>query len=78
MADDKRYYKRYNFRSAPMEDYEVRDVRRRHNHPNLKLNFSIHSDEMNIEKELEVQVYNTSPVIAEYYGVTLYIEKKFN
>lgn len=33
---------------------------------------------MNIEKELEVQVYNTSPVIAEYYGVTLYIEKKFN
>lgn len=28
-ASDKRYYKRFNFESAPMEDYEVRDVRNR-------------------------------------------------
>ncbi len=33
-AVDKRYYKRYNFQSAPMEDYEVRDVAaRRLAHP---------------------------------------------
>lgn len=29
MAADKRYYKRFNFESVPMEDYEVRDVSRR-------------------------------------------------
>src|ERR1051326_6068320 len=29
MANDYRYYKRYNFESVPMEDYEVRDVSRR-------------------------------------------------
>jgi hypothetical protein len=28
-ASDKRYYKRFNFHSVPMEDYEVRDVRNR-------------------------------------------------
>jgi len=28
-AKDHRYYKRYNFESAPMEDYEIQDVRNR-------------------------------------------------
>lgn len=28
-ASDKRYYKRHNFKSVPMEDYEVNDVRNR-------------------------------------------------
>jgi hypothetical protein len=28
-ASDKRYYKRYNFKSAPMEDYEIKDVANR-------------------------------------------------
>lgn len=28
-APNKRYYKRYNFKSSPMDDYEIRDVRGR-------------------------------------------------
>src|SRR5207244_3357360 len=28
-ASDKRYYKRHNFMSVPMEDYEISDVRNR-------------------------------------------------
>ena len=28
-ASDKRYYKRYNFKSAPMEDYEIKDIANR-------------------------------------------------
>lgn len=32
-ASDKKYYKRFNFQSVPMEDYEVRDVRNRHIEP---------------------------------------------
>lgn len=28
-AEDKKYYKRFNFKSEPMEDYEIRDVRSR-------------------------------------------------
>ena len=28
-ASDRRYYKRYNFKSAPMEDYEIKDIANR-------------------------------------------------
>lgn len=41
MANDHKYYKRFNFKSAPMEDYEVRDVRRRNNVPNVNLWFTV-------------------------------------
>ena len=34
-ANDKRYYKRRNFKSDPMDDYEVRDMMRRATVPNL-------------------------------------------
>jgi len=30
-APDKKYYKRFNFQSVPMEDYEINDVRNRRN-----------------------------------------------
>jgi hypothetical protein len=36
MASDHRYYRRYNFQSVPMEDYEVRDVGRRIQTPDLR------------------------------------------
>lgn len=32
-----RYYKRFNFQSVPIEDYEVRDVSRRGEAPDLEL-----------------------------------------
>src|ERR1035437_439979 len=37
MAADHRFYKRFNFESVPMEEYEVRDVARRSEAPDLKL-----------------------------------------
>ncbi len=37
MASDYRYYKRHNFQSRPMEDYEVRDVMNRSLAPDLTL-----------------------------------------
>jgi hypothetical protein len=37
MAADHRYYKRHNFKSAPMEEYEVRDVSLRGQAPQLGL-----------------------------------------
>jgi hypothetical protein len=38
-ARDKRYYKRYNFESVPMEDYEIRDLYRRATTPDLWIDF---------------------------------------
>ena len=40
-ASDHRYYKRFNFQSVPMEDYEVRDVMFREQTPNIVLSFLI-------------------------------------
>jgi hypothetical protein len=40
-ASDKRYYKRYNFESIAMEDYEVRDIMSRVKHPVVELDFII-------------------------------------
>jgi hypothetical protein len=39
-APDKKYYKRQNFQSVPMEDYEVRDALRRATTPELHLDLS--------------------------------------
>ena len=36
-ASDKRYYKRYNFESVAMEDYEVKDIINRQSNPVLNL-----------------------------------------
>ena len=40
-AMDKRYYKRFNFESVPMEHYEILDVLNRQKHPRIELNFKI-------------------------------------
>lgn len=39
-AVDKRYYKRFNFESVPMEDYEIRDIMNRVKHPLIIPSFS--------------------------------------
>ena len=39
-ARDYRYYKRFNFESVPMEDYEIRDVMSRATTPNAEVEFS--------------------------------------
>jgi hypothetical protein len=40
-ASDKKYYKRYNFRSAPMEDYEINDVRNRRHTVSPLISFEV-------------------------------------
>lgn len=40
-AFDKRYYKRYNFESIPMYDYEIKDILNRAQLPILRLEFEI-------------------------------------
>lgn len=38
-AKDKRYYKRYNFESVAMDDYEVKDIINRTNKTDIEINF---------------------------------------
>src|SRR5256714_14272167 len=45
-ASDKRFYKRFNYQSVPMEEYEVRDVSRRGEIPDLRIEFVLPKTEL--------------------------------
>ncbi len=72
-ASDHRYYKRFNFQSVPMEDYEVRDVMFREQTPDIVLNFLIEitrSDDQNFYN-LIIQARNFGSTFAQYVACLL-------
>lgn len=82
-AIDKKYYKRYNFESVPMEDYEIRDIMSRLKHPEVTLEFvleckrsivefSPHKRLPQDEFTLRVAIRNKGKVVANY--VNYYLE----
>ena len=72
-ASDHRYYKRFNFQSVPMEDYEVRDVMFREQTPDIVLNFLIEITRANDQTfyNLIVQARNFGSTFAQYVACLL-------
>ncbi len=78
-ANNHRYYKRFNFQSVPMEDYEVRDVMFREQTPNVVINFLIEITEekseekgSNLQKHvLIIQAKNIGTSFAKYVACLL-------
>jgi hypothetical protein len=82
MASDRRYYKRFNFESVPMEEYEVRDVARRNEAPDLWIEFEAtartDSAVRGVEEyfvSLNARITNRGPAMAEHYVVTIYVDE---
>ncbi len=79
-ANDKRYYKRFEFQSVPMHDYEVRDVAGRATSPALDLEWKlVRSGPVpggEIETLIEVLGVNRSAAPALYSAVTFYIDRE--
>lgn len=77
MARDHRYYKRINFQSVPMEDYEVKDTYNRVTTPNLVIeNCSIYIEEEihdHITYHLSAAVLNRGNRACESYKLNFYI-----
>ncbi len=76
MALDKKYYKRHNFSSDPMEEYEVRDLFNRVNNPQLRI-FGCSLEEIQSKNPDEVVVFsykawiiNTSNIICKDYKLS--------
>lgn len=67
-AGNHRYYKRFNFQSVPMEDYEIRDVMFRENAPDILLYFLI---ELTDENNLIVKARNNGSSFAQYVACLL-------
>lgn len=76
-ARDLKYYRRYNFESVPMTDYEIRDVMNRHGHP--KLNFRFHVMKTpHMTAKLIARIWNTGNVIAQQYCVDVLMPTKID
>ncbi len=86
-AADKRFYKRFNFESVPMEEYEIRDVARRLSSPDLQIKFAFHPDQESTtlnaghdgnysSVKLTALLRNDSATPAEYAVIHIYIDKR--
>ena len=77
MSADKCYYKRNNFRSVKMEEYEIRDLFYRVATPNLTISgynfYPIEEDNDYVTFGFIAQVWNDSNTIATLYKLNCYI-----
>ena len=87
MASDNKYYKRYNFQSVAMEDYEVRDIMRRQETPDLQLGLYLNPQNcahlsLNTEQtysdpiEINMSITNNASMPAEYFIIHLFIDSR--
>ena len=70
-AFDKKYYKRYNFQSTPMYDYEIRDILNRAKNPEIELDFEL-KDRFST---LVIYAVNVGRILAKYLNVDFKIPK---
>lgn len=70
-APDHKYYKRYNFMSEPMEDYEIRDIIHRAQAPDLDVKVErIESSRSGMGYErLRIWIVNRGSVVAKYVSL---------
>lgn len=61
---DCKYYKRHNFMSEPMLDYEIRDVMNRNKNPNIRLSFEIFKETFDWKERLGT-LFRTSYNLSE-------------
>lgn len=79
-ASDKRYYKRFNFSSVPMEDYEVKDVMNRSKLPVLNVFLTprqIIPPNRGYEYEIIIIIHNIGVVGANYIECYVEFDKKY-
>ena len=78
-AKDLKYYKRYNFESVPMEDYEIRDVMNRRKAPIVKPTFSYEDREISHtrhEYALKCELVNTGSVLVKNWAFSFAYPKE--
>jgi len=77
MAGNYRYYKRRNFKSEPMEDYEVRDVMNRQKRPNLQIRLTAPREiSVNSSFSLRILVRNLGEIMVKYFAVRISIPEE--
>lgn len=85
-AADKRFYKRFNFESVPMEEYEIRDIANRSLAPDLDIEFAfvpggtkallVGDGAYYSEIELIAVISNAAQAAAEYAVIHLFLDSR--
>jgi hypothetical protein len=84
-AADKKFYKRFNFQSVPMEEYEIRDVARRQETPDLRVVYThVDADDRAFDPfkpgsrsyPFNIAIANDSDTPAEHAFVQLWVEER--
>jgi len=72
-AHDQKYYKRHNFKSEPMWDYEIRDVMNRVRYPALEPEFDLRMEkgEQSVRCSLYIKLLNQGAVRAQHFALRL-------
>ncbi|WP_162932181.1 AlbA family DNA-binding domain-containing protein [Solimonas sp. K1W22B-7] len=78
-ASDTKFYKRFNFQSIPMEEYEIRDVSRRSEAPDLFMDIGVIptlsvDQEQVTEFRLSATVGNKAVVVANHAIIALFVD----
>ena len=77
-ASDKRYYKRFNFQSVPMEDYEIRQTMNRASHPAYTATlapFKLHGAGNRLNFRMQTQIENQSEIVGYDVSAVLLVPK---
>lgn len=61
-STDKKYYKRFNYQSIPMEDYEIRDVFRRADYAEPFALFAFDNDKISCDVSIDVGTNQSTPI----------------
>jgi len=72
-ALDFRYYRRYNFESVPMLDYEIRDVMNRQRFPKLAVSASLQFGRGEPKGTLHFEVQNIGDVLARHFLAIIHV-----
>ena len=82
MAKDNRYYRRYNFKSVPMEDYEVKDTYNRFFAPNLDIDncaFYVESETKDVVVyNLRAAIVNKGNRVCNLYKLNFYLNNLYD
>jgi hypothetical protein len=86
-AADKLFYKRFEFQSIPMEEYEMRDIARRLSAPDLDLTVILHGSGSLVKESKDVEapwielqgvIANLSQQVAEYAIISIFVDDRLN
>lgn len=76
-ASDLKYYKRYNFESKPMQDFEIRDIMNRSRFAKVTARATFALLQFDTEGSLHFEIFNDSEVLVRHFAAIIHAPLKW-